>query len=191
MKVILLLSRHFMWTIPSLFLISVILLSTFPLRDWQLFLVLFLTFSQRDTWWEKREAMHEVSGLMHNTTKFSAKTTHIVSQTNAFVTFYYHFFTSSVSQTDVKRLLNFSDCRFIDLLNQQSLYCVFQDSHEESHRRFCLRCCLSLSYHWSANSDLILWLWDYFHKRMVGLRTFAPKSSHVQIFWRFYEDMPI
>lgn len=95
------------------------------------------------------------------------------------------------SQTDVKRLLNFSDCRFIDLLNQQSLYCVFQDSHEESHRRFCLRCCLSLSYHWSANSDLILWLWDYFHKRMVGLRTFAPKSSHVQIFWRFYEDMPI
>lgn len=41
-----------------------------------------------------------------------------------------------------------------------------KDSHEESHRRFSLRCCLSLSIHWSANSDLILWLWDYFHKRM-------------------------
>ena len=103
--------------------------------------------------------------------------------TNAFVTFYYHFFPHlQFSQTDVKRLLNFSDCCFIDLLNQQSLYCASQDSHEESHRRFCLRCCVSLSYHWSANSDLILWLWDYFHKRMVGVRTFPAKSSHVQIF---------
>ncbi|XP_068755501.1 protein MMS22-like [Montipora capricornis] len=60
-----------------------------------------------------------------------------------------------------------------------------KETHEESQRRFSLRCCLSLSVHWSANSDLILWLWDYFHKRMndsfhipgQSLNSFAVVSS--------------
>lgn len=42
-----------------------------------------------------------------------------------------------------------------------------KENHEESKCRHSLRCCVSLSYHWSANSDLILWLWDYFHKRLL------------------------
>ena len=56
----------------------------------------------------------------------------------------------------------------ITLVNAPFLFFYLQESHE-FQRRVCLRCCISLSYHWSANSDLILWLWDYFHKRMVGI----------------------
>lgn len=54
------------------------------------------------------------------------------------------------------------------VLAQDLLKSSLQSSKEshESQRRACLRCCISLSYYWSANSDLILWLWDYFHKRM-------------------------
>ena len=69
----------------------------------------------------------------------------------------------------------------ITLVNAPFLFFYLQESHE-SQRRACLRCCISLSYHWSANSDLILWLWDYFHKRMVGIFSCSSKYS-LRRFW--------
>ena len=45
-------------------------------------------------------------------------------------------------------------------------------------RRFCLKCCIVLSQHWSANSDVLLWLWDHFHKRMVRTRTRTRSRTH-------------
>ena len=75
---------------------------------------------------------------------------------------------------DVKKIL-------ITLVNALFLFFYLQESHE-SQRRVCLRCCISLSYHWSANSDLILWLWDYFHKRMVGIFS-CPSKYSLRRFW--------
>ncbi|XP_066028279.1 protein MMS22-like isoform X2 [Pocillopora verrucosa] len=53
-----------------------------------------------------------------------------------------------------------------------------KESHEESRCRYSLRCCISLSYHWSANSDLILWLWDFFHKRLNNSFHVPEQSMH-------------
>ncbi|EDV25227.1 uncharacterized protein TRIADDRAFT_56960 [Trichoplax adhaerens] len=38
----------------------------------------------------------------------------------------------------------------------------------EGNRRLHLQFCLMLSKNWGANTDVILWMWDYFHRRLVG-----------------------
>lgn len=50
-------------------------------------------------------------------------------------------------------------------------YCLFKYKDQEigeGNRRLHLQFCFMLSKRWDANSDVILWMWDYFHRRMVG-----------------------
>ncbi|XP_048577943.1 protein MMS22-like isoform X1 [Nematostella vectensis] len=55
---------------------------------------------------------------------------------------------------------------------------ALKECHEESQRRYFIRCCVELSYDWSANTGLVLWLWDYFHRRLN--ETFHIPGSSLQ-----------
>ncbi|KAK3735817.1 hypothetical protein QZH41_019916 [Actinostola sp. cb2023] len=65
----------------------------------------------------------------------------------------------------------------VDLL-KSSLSNVKSGGHEEMHRRFYLKCCIAVSRHWSANTSLVLWLWDYFHKRMNDVFHIPSSTLH-------------
>ena len=51
----------------------------------------------------------------------------------------------------------------------ETLFIEYKDQDiGEGNRRLHLQFCFMLSKSWGANSDVILWMWDYFHRRMVS-----------------------
>ncbi|KXJ22780.1 Protein MMS22-like [Exaiptasia diaphana] len=66
---------------------------------------------------------------------------------------------------------------FITELLKSSLSSL-KSGQEEYHRRFYLRCCLAVSCHWSANTGIVVWLWEYFHKRLNELFNIPSHTLH-------------
>ena len=51
---------------------------------------------------------------------------------------------------------------------------------DEEFARLSLRSCIDLARIWTPKSDVITYLWEYFHKKLVS------NSFHIAMFWWFW-----